>query len=195
MTRMRRIAISILVGLIIAGPVSMLLAWPLFDGGHPYLLYHRQRISILSIEAFFALVGWYGLTRGETGWPGAVVRGVQRAAAAALRLSPNRMLQYLALSMVGVVIVLTLREQMPRLQAVASLSVLACLLLQSLAAIKNEVTLDRVLRGCCIHCDYNLAGNQSGTCPECGKAVAVGRGAEPQIVQVRRVGATASSGV
>lgn len=28
--------------------------------------------------------------------------------------------------------------------------------------------------GCCDHCDYNLTGNVSGTCPECGKTVTVG---------------------
>ncbi len=27
-------------------------------------------------------------------------------------------------------------------------------------------------RGHCQHCGYNLTGNQSGTCPECGEAVA-----------------------
>lgn len=25
--------------------------------------------------------------------------------------------------------------------------------------------------GCCIHCGYNLTGNTSGVCPECGRTV------------------------
>lgn len=27
------------------------------------------------------------------------------------------------------------------------------------------------LRGCCPGCGYNLTGNVSGICPECGKAI------------------------
>lgn len=30
-------------------------------------------------------------------------------------------------------------------------------------------------KGCCAGCDYDLTGNQSGVCPECGAAVAAGR--------------------
>ena len=28
----------------------------------------------------------------------------------------------------------------------------------------------RKLQGGCLHCGYNLTGNESGVCPECGKA-------------------------
>jgi len=31
----------------------------------------------------------------------------------------------------------------------------------------------RKLSGSCLHCEYDLQGNQSGVCPECGEAVEV----------------------
>ena len=39
-------------------------------------------------------------------------------------------------------------------------------------------------KGLCLKCGYNLTGNISGVCPECGTAVqATGRGASPQLAQ------------
>lgn len=32
----------------------------------------------------------------------------------------------------------------------------------------------RMMRGCCAACGYNLAGNTSGVCPECGECVRPG---------------------
>ena len=39
---------------------------------------------------------------------------------------------------------------------------------------RRRMALERV--GCCATCGYNLTGNVSGICPECGKAISAGRG-------------------
>ncbi|HEY8748942.1 MAG TPA: hypothetical protein VIM11_13255 [Tepidisphaeraceae bacterium] len=38
--------------------------------------------------------------------------------------------------------------------------------------IRDTVHRRRSARGLCVSCSYDLTGNTSGTCPECGKAVA-----------------------
>jgi hypothetical protein len=35
----------------------------------------------------------------------------------------------------------------------------------------EELEAIRRVEGACIHCGYNLEGNVSGTCPECGRAI------------------------
>ena len=36
-----------------------------------------------------------------------------------------------------------------------------------------DIQQDRLKKGQCIQCGYNLTGNQSGTCPECGVKVRI----------------------
>lgn len=31
---------------------------------------------------------------------------------------------------------------------------------------------ERKRRGFCVHCDYDLTGNETGVCPECGEKIA-----------------------
>lgn len=38
---------------------------------------------------------------------------------------------------------------------------------ERIAAIQRE----RRMRNVCEHCEYDLTGNQSGNCPECGKVI------------------------
>ncbi|GMU37855.1 MAG: hypothetical protein KJ057_08950 [Phycisphaerae bacterium] len=38
-------------------------------------------------------------------------------------------------------------------------------------------------RGVCVVCEYDLTGNVSGVCPECGTAIAGGPSRDPQAVQ------------
>jgi hypothetical protein len=48
-------------------------------------------------------------------------------------------------------------------------------IIQSLAWVPRQQRWDRSARGLCSHCGYDLTGNASGICPECGTAV------DPQI--------------
>ncbi len=45
------------------------------------------------------------------------------------------------------------------------------MLLTTIPAIILQRILRRPAPGHCPHCNYNLTGNQSGRCPECGKAI------------------------
>lgn len=42
----------------------------------------------------------------------------------------------------------------------------------AVAATRRTRVYLRRKKGCCIHCGYDLRGNTSGTCPECGSATA-----------------------
>jgi hypothetical protein len=60
-----------------------------------------------------------------------------------------------------------------------------------LAALAGCTSIGRVKArrpGCCRRCGYNLYGNRSGICPECGEAIQVGASHRPQGVGLWKIG-------
>ena len=69
---------------------------------------------------------------------------------------------------------LTLDRFAPWLQWTTRVARIAVVLALIPAVILFRKEWDREQRrkaGCCIHCGYNLTGNTSGTCPECGRPI------------------------
>ncbi|GIK16556.1 MAG: hypothetical protein BroJett003_15200 [Planctomycetota bacterium] len=71
--------------------------------------------------------------------------------------------------------------------AAGYLAILAALTLLRFARclMMNPLTVEelRQRRGVCVVCEYDLTGNVSGVCPECGTAIAGGPSRDPQAAQ------------
>jgi hypothetical protein len=162
---MRRAVLIVLMVCVVPGLICLLVGWPLFDRGFSFLATHRRFFLALSLEASLLLLILH------------VMNDTRRWKLRQARLGQfwrgarYNIIQYALILLMAARVAESIYKGWPFREIGINAVVLCALIYQHLSTRVAQSKINRVLQGFCLTCGYNLTGNTSGACPECGHEI------------------------
>jgi len=162
---MRRGLLIVLKVCVLPGMICLLVGWRLFDRGYTLLATHRHFFIALSLEASLLLLILHVMSDTRR-W-----RQRQARLGQLWRSARYNLIQYALILLMTWRVAECIYKDWPFKEIGINALVLGALIYQTAATRRAKSKIDRVLQGFCVKCGYNLTGNTSGMCSECGNAI------------------------
>jgi len=160
---------GLLIGLILCmlpGLICLLVGLQLFERGYTFLAMHRRFFVAMMFEAALLLLILHVMNDTRR-WKRRQARLGQF-----LRGARYNIIQSALIFLMAARVAECVYKEWPFREIAINAIVLCALIYQAIATGRAKSKIDRLLQGFCVTCGYNLRGNQSGVCPECGYEIA-----------------------
>jgi hypothetical protein len=162
----RRILLIVLMLCLLPGLICLLVGLQLFERGYTFLAMHRRFFVAMMFEAALLLLILHVMNDTRR-W-----RMRQARLGRFLRGARYNIIQSALIFLMAARVAECIYKEWPFKEIAINALVLCALIYQVVATGRAKSKIDRLLRGFCVTCGYNLTGNTSGTCPECGNEIA-----------------------